>query len=455
MNDITRREFLVGCSAAIAALAGSRLNQTVFGSPLDEPNQEIIVNVFLRGGCDALSLIPPIAGNDRGYYEAARPQLKIGSSGVGAAIPLNSQFGIHPAAAALHELFQENKLAIVQAVGLHEDTRSHFDAMEFIENGTPGDKGTNTGWITRHLLSAGDLPGDPLLPSVALGSYQPTSLLGNLDTIVTSSLSRFNLTAGHWLWRDAQRFSLRKLYEGSSLVQESGLAALNSVDIIESQDFNNYVPANGAVYPEGSFGDHLKSIAQMIKLQLGLRVVTVDLGGWDTHNGQGVGSEGYFATLVQQLAEGLAAFYADLDTQYTNRLTVAVMSEFGRRLRQNADYGTDHGHGGVMLVLGGKVNGGLHGQWPGLNNAQLYDGADLAVTTDYRQVLSEILIRRLGNPNLGVIFPGYTSYSPLGIVQGSDIPPVYGGTPPNPTPPTPPTPDPQKTERVFVPLISQ
>ena len=143
MTSITRREFLMGCSAAIATMAGARLNLVVFGSPLDEPNQEILVNVFLRGGCDAMNIVFPIAGEDRGYYEAARPQIKIGTSGPGAAIPLDSQFGIHPATASLYELFQENKLAVVQAVGLHEDTRSHFDAMEFIETGTPGYKGTN------------------------------------------------------------------------------------------------------------------------------------------------------------------------------------------------------------------------------------------------------------------------------------------------------------------------
>ncbi len=424
MTIITRREFLVGCSSAIAAMAGAKLNLTVFGSPLDEPNQKILVNVFLRGGCDALNIIPPIAGDDRGYYEASRPQIQINTSGEGAAIPLNGQFGLHPAAASLHGLFQDNKLAIVQAAGLHEDTRSHFDAMEYMETGTPGYKGTSNGWLTRHLLSAGALPGDPIIPVMAMGSQHPTSLQGNPDTLVTSRLDNFKLTYGPYQWRDAQRFALRKLYNGTNSVRAAGLEALNAVDIIELQDFSTYVPSNGAVYPDGSFGDQLKSIAQMIKLQLGLQIVTIDLGGWDTHNSQGIGSSGYFANLLQQLADGLTAFYTDLDTQ-SNRLTVTVMSEFGRRLRQNADYGTDHGHGGVMLLLGGEVNGGLYGQWPGLRNDQLYDGADIAVTTDYRQVLSEILIRRFGNPNLGTIFPGYQDYSPLGVVQGTDIPPIY------------------------------
>ncbi|MDX1412744.1 MAG: DUF1501 domain-containing protein [Candidatus Promineifilaceae bacterium] len=442
MTSVTRREFLTGCSAAIAAMAGAKLNLTVFGSALEEPNQQILVNIFLRGGCDALNIIPPIAGDDRGYYEAARPNLKIGTSGEGSAIPLNSQFGIHPAAASLADLYQANKLAVVQAVGLHEDTRSHFDAMEYIESGTPGYKGSNNGWITRHLLSADKLSGDPLIPVVALGTQRPTSLQGNLDTLVVSRLDRFQLSYGHWKWREAQRFSLRKLYNGSSAVQVAGLEALNALDIIELQDFSGYVPANGAVYPDGSFGDQLKSLAQIIKLQLGLRIVTIDLGGWDTHRSQGDGAGGYFAGLLGQLADGLSAFYTDLDTQYTKRLTVSVMSEFGRRFRQNADRGTDHGHGCIMLILGGEVNGGLYGQWPGLHNDQLYDGADLAVTTDYRQVLSEILIRRYENPNLGIVFPGYKDYAPLGIVLGPDIPPNYEGWP-----------NPPGTEHTYMPLI--
>ncbi len=448
MTKVSRREFLAGCSAAIAGMAGAKLNLTVFGSPLDEPNQSIYVNIFLRGGCDALNLIPPIAGDDRGYYEAARPNLQLPTSGEEPAIPLNSQFGIHPAAASLFDLYQDNKLAIVQAVGLHEDTRSHFDAMEFIESGTPGVKGAGNGWLTRHLISAGGIEGDPLVPVMAVGNQHPTSLLGNRDTLVTARLSDFDFSLGHWQWRDAQRFSLRKLYGGSSPVHVAGLEALNAVSIIEGQNFDDYVPSNGAVYPSGGFGDSLKSIAQMIKAQVGLQIVTLDLGGWDLHLYQGNGSGGQFASLLGDLADGLTAFYTDLDTQVTKRMTITVMSEFGRRLRQNATYGLDHGHGGMMLVLGGEVNGGIYGQWPGLRNDQLYDGADLAVTTDYRRVLSEILIRRFGNPHLGIVFPGYRDYAPLGIVQGQDIPPDYDEPPPPPPPPA-------GENKIYLPMLQR
>ena len=446
MPKTTRRGFLVGCSAGIAALAGARLNSVVFGSPEDEPNQEILLTIFLRGGCDGLSLVPPIAGPDRGFYEAARPDLMIPTSGTDAALALNSQFGLHPAAVALHGLYQAGKLAIVQAVGMNEDTRSHFDAMAYMELGTPGSKTINTGWIARHMLSASNLPLEILLPSMAVGSTQPTSMLGSLETVAMTSPSQFTLNTGPWEWRNAQRHALRKLNSGPTELHLAGYQTLNAVDIVESSDVDDYTPANGTVYPSGAFSSHLQVVAQMIKLQLGLRTVSIDLGGWDTHENQAYGVTGYFYNLVTTLSEALAAFYTDMDgagpnDNYTNRLTVVIMTEFGRRLRETATRGTDHGHGSMMFLLGGNVNGGLFGSWPGLDNDHLYDGADLEVTTDYRQVLSEILIRRLGNPKIGYVFPGYNDYSPLGVVKGEDLDPIYDG------------PSPSGITNVFMPLV--
>ena len=424
MPKVTRRGFLVGCSTAIAAMAGSRLNNIVFGSPEGEPNQQMLVVIFLRGGCDALNLIPPIAGADRGHYELARPDIQVP---VNEALSLNAQFGLHPAAAPLHDLYTDGKLAIVQATGLigdnNEATRSHFDAMAYMELGTPFDKSSATGWLTRHLQTAPNLPEDIVMPALAIGSAQPTALLSNTEAIAMTSPSSFQFNTGYWRWRDAQRHALRKMYEADSTsLHQAGIQALNATDIIELNATDSYNPGNGAVYPNNTFGNQLRVIAQMIKLQLGLRVATIDLGGWDTHDAQGNGSGGYFANnLVGPLAQGLAAFYTDLDgcgsQTYTQRLSIVVMSEFGRRLRENADQGTDHGHGGMMMVLGDQVNGGLYGTWPGLNNNQLFEGADLATTTDYRQVLSEILNVRMENPNIDVVFPGYTGYTPLGIAQ--------------------------------------
>ncbi|MDE3090160.1 MAG: DUF1501 domain-containing protein [Chloroflexota bacterium] len=419
---ITRRQFLVGCSAAIAATAGARLTQVAFASPdaIASPNEEILVVVFLRGGWDALNVVPPIDGADRGFYEHARATLKIPAQGANPALRLNAQFGLHPALAPLHDLYQARKLAVVHAVGMNADTRSHFDAMEYIERGTPGAKSTTTGWLTRHLATAPNLPSSILMPALSAAS-QPTALLGSPNAVAMSTPSDFSLDDD-----GDQRAVLRKLYRGDSWLHQAGAQTLHAIEVIEKANPGEYTPTNGAEYPDGEFGDNLKTIAQMIKLNVGLQAVTVDLGGWDTHEHQGDGSIGYMAELLTQFAQGLRAFYTDLDggadQDFANRLTVVVMSEFGRRLMENASHGTDHGHGSVMLALGGHINGGqVFGKWPSLRNDQLYERQDLAVTTDYRQVLSEILVRRLGNPNLSAVFPGYAGYQPLGIAQGTDM----------------------------------
>ncbi len=428
MPRVTRRSFLAGCSAAVAAMAGARLNQVVFGNPENEPNQDILIVIFLRGGCDVLSLVTPIAGADRGFLEVARPDLNFPAA---QALSLNAQFGMHPSVPGLHALFGANQLAIIQAAGMDENTRSHFDAMAYMELGTPGNKNSTTGWLARHLQSADNLPASMVMPAFAAGDSQPAAFLGEPDVAALDYVDAFAYNTGPWQWRSAQRAALRHLYAGTNLLQVAGTKALDTLDVIETQASGNYIPGNGAIYPDTEFGDQLQLVAQMIKLQLGMQTATIDLGGWDTHEAQANSdpADGYFADLVANLSAGLSAFYADLDgsggEDYIERTTIVVMSEFGRRLRENANRGTDHGHGGLMMALGGKVNGGIYGDWPGLATNQLYDGADLAVTTDFRQVLSEILIRRLGNPRLGAVFPGYSGYAPLGIVQGTDLEPIY------------------------------
>jgi uncharacterized protein (DUF1501 family) len=436
-QKLSRRQFMVGCSAAIAAFAGARLTRLAFAAP-DDPdffNQEIFLLVFLRGGWDAMNVVMPIAGGDRGYYESARSSLKVPVSGQGAALPLDARFGFHPSLGALRDLYSAGKLAVVHAAGLTSDTRSHFDAMQFIELGTPDDKTTPTGWLTRHLETSPTLPGSILLPALSAGSSAAASLQGSREAVAMTSPSNFSFS-GYWKYEDAQRSALRNMYNGDTWLYRSGTLTLDMVDLIENLNPGTYAPANGAVYPSGSFGDNLKALAQMVKMNVGLRVATVDLGGWDTHENQGDGSGGYFASQLTQLSQGLAAFYADLNgsgvNNYTNRLTVAVLSEFGRRLRENANHGTDHGHGSVMLLLGGNVNGGsIYGAWPGLSVDELYDRADLAVTTDYRNVLSEILVKRLGNPYIDQVFPGFADYQPLGLLRDS----------------------PALTERVYLPTI--
>lgn len=426
----TRRGFLVGSCTAAAGLTGTRFGNLAFANPATTVNEELLVVVFLRGGMDGLSLVPPVNGADRGHYETARPELAVPTSGDNAALALDSEFGLNPRAPGLHELYQNGNLGVVLATGLDEANRSHFDSMEFIERGTPGNKLTRSGWLARHLASAHNLPNEVIMPSISVGSTQATSLLGDHNTVNLADPNQFNLRIGPWQWRDAQRVALRHLYSGDDTwLHQAGMQALDAVDIVELNTSGSYEPANGADYPSGSFGSHLKVVAQMTKLGLGLRIATIDLGGWDTHEGQGDDGQGYFGSRISELSQCLHALFTDLDgsgaANYTDRLTMVVQSEFGRRLRSNADRGTDHGHGNVMLVAGGNVNSGVHGAWPGLANEQLYDGADVAVTTDFRRVLSEILIRRLANNRLGIVFPGYSDYSPLGVVQGEDLSPDY------------------------------
>ena len=408
MPNFTRRNFLQGCSYAIASMAGARLSNLAFSAQNDT---DTLVVVFLRGAWDSLNVVPPIDGDDRGLYEKARPNIKIP---VDSLLRLNDQFGLHPALSPLYDLYQQGKMAVVHATGLDVDTRSHFDAQEFIELGTPGVRNTTTGWITRHLQST---PGGStgLVPAVSTNGL-PSALLNYTPAVsmtTPSDLSQWdNGTAIQ------QKEALRKMYGGNTLLEQVGRRTLDALDLVQPLVGQDYVPSNGASYNDDDFGRQLQTVAQMIKLEQGLQVATVDFGGWDTHEYQNDGAGGYMAGLLSSLGSGLANFCLDLDSGYTDRLSVVVVSEFGRRLVQNDSQGTDHGHGSVMLALGGGVNGGqVFGPWPGLNNEQLYDHADLAVTTDFRQVLGELISSRLGNPNLETVFPGFSGYNPLGIFR--------------------------------------
>lgn len=404
-TKFTRRTFLQGCSSAIAALAGARLTNVSFAQ--QDSSTDTLVVIFLRGGWDALNVIPPIDGQDRGFYETARPDIKISDL-----LPLNDQFGMHPALAPLHELYQQQKVAVIHAVGLNYDTRSHFDAMEYIELGTPGAKSTTSGWITRHLQTQGV---SSILPALST-SGAPSSLLNFTPTVNLNDPSEFSQ------WDNglaaSQQEVLRQMYNGETLLHRTGLRTLDSLSIVSPLVEGEYQPSNGVSYNDDELSQQLKTVARMIKLDAGLRVATVDYGGWDTHEYESDGNGGYIAELLGNLASGLSNFYLDLDSGYTDHLSVVVISEFGRRLVQNEAYGTDHGHGSAMFTLGGGVHGGqVYGAWPGLHNDQLYDHADLAITTDYRQVLSELLTRRLGNTEIGTVFPGYNMSGDLGIYQ--------------------------------------
>ncbi len=395
---------VVGLSKALFPSWMPRLAFRRSGAPGD-----VLVAIFLRGGMDGLNAVVPYA-EGAAYYDA-RPTLAIAepSRDPLSAIDLNGFFGLHPSLRPLKALYEAGNLAIVHACGSPDPTRSHFDAMEFMERGTPGEKSTRNGWISRHLESAA-WQNDSPFRAVGIGSLLPTSLQGSVSTLALKSIAEFHL-GGRDDQLEAMRAALASLYtlEAGSNDGRQQLAAhakdtFAVMDLLASLNASDYKPSHGAQYPEGEFGKGLQQIALLIKAGIGLETACIDFGGWDTHEEQG-GAEGEQANLLAELAAGLAAFYADLG-DYMANVSVVAMSEFGRRVAENGSKGTDHGHGNAMFVLGGGVVGGVYADWRGLQPEALEDG-DLPITTDYRDVLASVLALRVLNPALDHIFPNY------------------------------------------------
>lgn len=356
-----------------------------------------LVVIFLRGGCDALSLFPPVAGDDRAIYEAERPTLRLP---VEKLLSLDGRFGFHPSAIGLKQLYDRGLLALFLAAGMPSNNRSHFDAQAFMELGTPDKKSTLDGWLTRHLRTKGQT--NPLY-ATTLGPINPTSLLGYGDATAIHQPRRFASLGGDPAVITDMTRVLSLLYSGSDTLSLKVRSALEVINTFTHQKIGDYVPRKNIEYPKNELGNRLKTLAELIKLDVGCEVATIDMGGWDTHKYQ----DGTFAKQVEQLSDSIAAFYNDLEELRLN-ITLVVMTEFGRRLRENANRGTDHGHGGMMMVLGPKVKGGrVYGAWPGLNSEKLYQRADLAVAVDFRQVIAEILRKRRREKNLGQVFPGF------------------------------------------------
>lgn len=436
---LTRREFVKGCcGAAVVGAAGSILTFSEDASAATNA-YDTVVHLFLRGGMDGLNLVVPISGDDRTFYEQARPDLSIPNSGAYAALALTlaggaaTGFGLHPSATGLRDLWNSGHLGIVHAAGMATSvTRSHFDAQLSIDLGTPGKFGTGSGWMTRAWEHRPlDTPA-AALPALGIGTTQSAGLLGSTAALTMGSAGDFRLNAGAYAWQERRADSpagfrgvnetLADLWSGRSGLQLNGQRADASLRLITQQSYGT--PPAG--WPGGTFAQQLWTIAQSIRFNLGLRYATLDLGGWDTHEGQGTAGSGYhyYQNKIAELSSALQAFFNELNAGgEMARVTVVVQSEFGRRVRANANGGTDHGYGNPLLVLGGPVNGRrFYGTWPGLNPETLSPTfGDVPVTTDYRQVMAEILIRRMGNANLSQVFPGYAGYAPLGIVQGTDL----------------------------------
>jgi uncharacterized protein (DUF1501 family) len=412
MRPVSRRGFLR--TAGLGGLTLPLWFPRVAFSAAPSAERDVLVCVFLRGGADALNLVVPFGDED--YYRsrtklACRPP---GSSGF-AALDLDGFFGFHPHLAPLAELYADGVLAVVHATGSPDLTHSHFDAMDFMERGTPGSKSIPTGWIGRHLATL-DTGNDSPFRAVGMGAILPASLRGPVPATALRSIAGFHLQGPPGQDAELARFQARlsSLYAGTAWLDRQARQAFDTVAALAAAHPGTYQPGNGARYPSGDFGMALLQVAQLLKADVGLEVASVDLDGWDAHSGQGTTS-GTMADAVAELAGGLAAFYTDLGDRM-RRVTVVTLSEFGRRVKENSSGGTDHGHGGAMLLLGGGIRGGrVFGTWPGLAPEQLIGPGDLAITTDYRTVLAEVLERRLGNAMLGDVFPGFTVPDYLGV----------------------------------------
>jgi uncharacterized protein (DUF1501 family) len=462
---IGRRAFLSGAASAAAIGSNPRL---VFGQSGQGFNDEVFIYVFMRGGLDGLSLYAPGSGHpDRGNYEGLRTSesVRLPVSGPNALLPLADGFGLNSAAAPLHDLWTEGDLGLVHAVGLPIVNRSHFEAERFIELGTPGnaERGipgtrlTSDGWLTRHLSSATNLPPVITLPAVVTESRTTLSFLRSSSVVSLRSPGIFDFaetTSGNL--EEQIEDALQAIYaqDGSDLGAAGDLAltALTQVEEIFSGlnnfDYNESLPAS-AQYPTfvanngqtrlHTISDKLITLSRLIKADVGLRVSQVNVGGWDDHTNLGAlpegvnDSSGNYYNRIETVSRAVEAFWNDMrgmandPRDFTNRVTMVFQSEFGRRARNNNDNGTDHGAGNMMMLLGGNVNGGqFHGTWPGLGPDDLQNNSDLRITTDFRQVLGEVLIRRLGNNQFGSVFPNYYDFEPMGVVDGPLIFPDYG-----------------------------
>ncbi|MFA5590030.1 MAG: DUF1501 domain-containing protein [Lysobacteraceae bacterium] len=450
-----RRDFLKGCcAAAMAAGSGSTM---AFFDPLalaggkSAASGDVLVYVFLRGAIDGLHLLTPYAGPDRIPYVNTRGSLaipverlrRVSASGTG------SNWGWHPRAGGgtgdgigttpkwLQKLYNANRLAVVHATGMPTPNRSHFEAQAMMELGTPGITGGGSGWLARYLSAISGTPGLPaplIAPAFGFGSNMQTSLIGLDQAVGFNSAEQFRVDGFQWNWNQrGADTQIYPLWSGNSSLERAGRDAADALEVMREHDFtaNGYTPGGGAVYPSGSFGTQLRNLAQMLKspIKTGLIAAAIDHGFWDTHEGQGMPNPGvaghydWFGNLVEELGHGLDAFYTDLNAHsiggglnLMHKVTVIVQSEFGRRFLPNASAGTDHGYGNIMMALGNRVSGGqLHGTFPGLDDNSLYESQDVAVTTDFRQIISEALVDRMGLPPAQIpqVFPGF-SYNTSG-----------------------------------------
>jgi uncharacterized protein (DUF1501 family) len=397
---ITRRIFLRNTALTVVGTAAvpAFLRRAALGAVEPGARTKRLVVIFQRGAADGLNIVVP--HGEQAYY-AMRPSISIPQ---GSVIDLDGFFGLHPSLSALQPIWNQKHLAIVHAAGSPDPTRSHFDAQDFMESGTPGLKATEDGWLNRTLRG---MPSNAAFRAVAMGPSLPRILSGEEPAVAINNLNDFGIGGGNPKASPLQN-SFEAMYAGSvdAVLHGSAQETFEAVKMLKSANPAQYTPLAGANYPKGRFGDSLKQLAQLIKANLGVQVAFADIGGWDHHVNEG-NTEGQLANVLREFSQSLGAFWIDLG-DLAEDTVVVTMSEFGRTARENGNRGTDHGHANVMFVLGGPVRGGrVYGRWPGLEPPQLYEGRDLALTTDFRQVIGEAVYHHLGNRDLGEVFPGF------------------------------------------------
>ena len=402
---ISRRYFLKGGGIAMLGMASlpSFLQRAVAATT--SPNKKKMVVLFQRGAMDGLNVVVPFA--EPNYYRI-RPSIAIPQpqrGGAQATLDLDGFFGLHPSLAPLQPLFQKRELAIVQAVGSPDPTRSHFDAQDFMESGTPGVKSTEDGWLNRALQEMPESDSSPFR-AVAFGPYLPRTLQGSVSALSIPDLKQFKIYGPPQIVEGG--FEAMYAQTVDQALRGVGQETFEAIDQLKKINPDQYEPENGAQYPKSRFGQSLMEIAELFKADVGLEVAFLDSGGWDHHVNEG-GVQGQLSNLLRDLGQGIAAFHQDMGDRMGDVVFVS-MSEFGRTAHENGNRGTDHGHANCMFVMGGNVRGGkVYTRWPGLNPEQLNQGRDLAVTTDYRSVLGEIMSLHLGEQNLGKVFPGFAN----------------------------------------------
>ncbi|MEX1184921.1 MAG: DUF1501 domain-containing protein [Gemmatimonadota bacterium] len=429
MRGMTRRAFVRDGSLALLALGipPAFLSRSLLAQPA-RGRKKTVICIFQRGAVDGLNMVVPFG--EKAYYARRRATavpapLRDGTG----ALDLDGFFGLHPSLRPLHELFGRNELAIVHAVGSPHPTRSHFDAQDFMETATPGVKSTRDGWLNRVLQhtdcadctgrslqdgaahaadhvagQAGMAVTHPALRGIAMGSAMPRSLRGSAAALAIADLDTFGVTGD-----DSLQAAFERVYgtADGDIVTGSADDAFDAVRILRAANPQQYRPVSGVQYPNGQFGRSLQQIAQLIRSGVGVEIAFADIGGWDTHQAQG-GAQGQLANRFTELGRGIRALYDDLGDRMDD-VVILTMSEFGRTVAENGSGGTDHGHANCMMVMGGGVAGGrILGDWPGLEPEQLYDGRDLALTTDFRDVFAEVVATHLGTSDLAQVFPGHS-----------------------------------------------